>query len=1058
MKRIRIRHFTIIAAAGLALISGMGFWQSSAAGETEKPLLVSSALSGDEEKRPEEEKLPSETAPVSSSESTTASESGTTQTSSESGTAPESGTTQTSSENGTASESGTTQTSSESGTASESETTQTSSENGTASEPETTQTSSENGTTSESETPPSSSESETASESETPDTSSGSEKESETGTQEPSSESGETPDSDAPQPEWPQGHYLVRITDAAVKLPEGGRIYDGTDRINVTFHTKIDREPQEKDEPEEEIPEYQVTCTSHLQGADAGEQKVVCAFTLQTSWPEHVKLDTTTIHPDLKVNVKKATLRVAISNGTKRYGDPADLKHIRLAETSAVVVSGFIKDASGEELVPSGFKPPQIEVDKGVLDQWSPVYAQAGRKYSGTMAVREYAHALILKKDAQGRVTGNATENYQFCTDPEDEKLSGGTVTIERASVKRDVSYELKGEKGAYRIESDGTVIVRAGTSLKVKPLAGQGYNTGTEFANIRNDASLSFRLEQRNKDGSLVSDSEEETIYCRVDDSAPTADIQVSGTSWSGGDVFSSSVVRASILVPEDTISGLAGVRYRILSESLNADNVSAFLKGGRNPGPASEWTDTEPGASVTLPSEAICALEVEVSDQVGNISLARSQAVAVDSRPPGIRITGVEDQSANASAVRIQVRCEDPSYLPGSLKAEMKADFGGIIPEFSLNEDTPGQAVLSFQDFPGQKEADAVYHLSVTAQDRAGNHSTKEISFSVNRFGSSYSLETGTAEKLKRFYHRKPFDVTFMETNLDSVGSARILLRVAGSLEELREGSGMIKSERKGSEGVSQYFYTVPADRFSKDGTYEVMLLTSDRAGNSSDSTAQKLPVRFAIDTESPECLVTGVSPNGRYQEEKMTAVIEVRDQQALETVDVYLDSKKAEKLSREREGSAGEVIKLPLTETEAWQTIQVHAEDKAGNELWTPEIPVYLSSIDPESAEDYHATRLSARQMVMIRNAIMILRKGLSGTKLLHGKTAITQTGAVKNLYQAAKREERNEAGKGQASVSIQTLQKKAQVFPVGVVLMIAAVSLPAGIFLYRRRRSS
>ena len=430
-------------------------------------------------------------------------------------------------------------------------------------------------------------------------------------------------------------------------------------------------------------------------------------------------------------------------------------------------------------------------MDRDILDQWSPIYDKEKEASARQHKVREYAHALCLKKDA-GRRLRNPTENYVFCSDPEDARLSGGTVTIERAPASRNTTYELTGEKGAYRIDSDGTVIVRYGTSLRVKPLSGQGYNTGAKFQDITSDGTFTFRLEQRNTDGSLAADSETETIFCRVDDSAPAADIKVSGTSSSGGSLFSSSTAYAAITVPEDTVSGLSRIRYRILSGTLNTDTVGAFLQGTQKLSTTSEWKTAGQDTGVRLSGQGIYAVEAEVSDQVGNTSLTRSQAVVIDASLPDIKITGVENGSANASAVRIRVSCTDPSYLPGSLKAEMKADFGGKIPDFALSEDTPGEATLSFEDFPRQKEADAVYHLSVKASDQAGNHAGKQISFSVNRYGSSYSLAAQTAQNLKTFYHTQPFDVTFLETNLDQVGDARILLRTAEKLEELRSGSG--------------------------------------------------------------------------------------------------------------------------------------------------------------------------------------------------------------------------------------------------------------------------
>jgi hypothetical protein len=157
----------------------------------------------------------------------------------------------------------------------------------------------------------------------------------------------------------------------------------------------------------------------------------------------------------------------------------------------------------------------------------------------------------------------------------------------------------------------------------------------------------------------------------------------------------------------------------------------VGSFLQGTPKLSTISEWKTAGQDTDVRLSGHGIYAVEAEVSDQVGNTSLTRSQAVAIDASVPDIRITGVENGSANASAVRIKVSCTDPSYLPGSLKAEMKADFGGRIPDFALSEDSPDEATLSFEDFPRQKEADAVYHLSVTASDRAGNHAGKQISF---------------------------------------------------------------------------------------------------------------------------------------------------------------------------------------------------------------------------------------------------------------------------------------------------------------------------------------
>lgn len=927
--------------------------------------------------------------------------------------------------------------------------------------------SSETGTASRSEP---SSEAETGSRNETSseaETVSQSESASET---ESSSQSESSPETE--KPERPH-HYLVRILNAAAVLPEGGRVYDGTDKIDLTFQTSIHQIPEETggkdgmDEQEEEsaseekTPEYHVVCSARLESADAGERKVVCSFTLQTPSPEYVKLDETTTHPDLKVTVRKALLSVRIADGTKLYGDPADLEHIHFEEETVIRVSGFVRNQAGEEIIPEGFEPPQPEVNPSVLQRWSPMYEPEGEDPAGAVRVRQYQDAILLKKDAAGVPAGNPTANYAFCSDPGQKGFESGTVTILRAPLKRDVSYELKGGKGAFRMDENGGVIVRAGTALRAEPLPEQGYNSGARLANITGDTVFRFRLEMRGPDGALLADSEEERVVCRADGSTQTASFRISGASSSGGLLFSPSSALASIKVAEDDVSGLDSILYRTLSAPLSTENVQAALRGSLKLSPRTEWKETGQTGSVPMGGEGIFAVEAWVRDRVGNESLAQSEMVVIDASDPTIEITGAEDGSANASTLHIQARCLDASFLPGSMKAEMKADFGGIIPAASLREESGGGALLTFGDFPRRREADAVYHLTVTASDRAGNQSKRQLSFSVNRFGSTYGLSDSTRSMLSRFYHTKPFDVTFLETNLDRVGEAKVLLRAGENMRELHAGSELAVQESRSTQGRSEYTYTVPASSFRKDGTYEVMLVTTDRAGNASDSSAQRLPVRFAIDTAAPEFLVSGIRPEGRYQERELTAVVEIRDNQALDKAEVYVNSGKIKDPKTEPSGSAGRIIKIPLSEKESWQTVQVHAADKAGNEAWTAEIPVYISSKDPSAAKDYRKDRLSAQQIALIRKSLTRLWSYF-GQKVLFRSRPLSGTGIVRNLYQAQRMDAmRQTSPVPDTQVTASRLLTKAgeedkrlfnSAFRIALALFAGITGL--GIFLYRR----
>lgn len=878
-------------------------------------------------------------------------------------------------------------------------------------------------------------------------------------------------ESETEEAKWPRGLYLVRIYDVAVRIPEGGRVYDGTDRIDIEYKSQIVRAADSADGTgeedkaawkDEEVPQYQVEGSAHLDRPDAGERRVVCSFSLRTDYPENVTLDEASVSPDLSVTVQKAVLSVRIPDGEKMYGDPADIEHVHFEGDGTVRVSGFVRDSSGTEIVPQGFESPQIDVNPAVLERWSPIYDTSAETPDSETRVKEYLHALILRHYPDGRVTGNPTGNYVFCDNPEDERYAGGSVTVTRAPAERGADYVLRGDKGAYADGSDGSVIVRSSSSLRADPVPGHGYNTGAKLADIQSDGSFSFRLEMRSPDGRLEADSLEEKVRYRADANAPEADIRVIGASSSGGLLFSASSASISISVPDDDISGLDLIQYRILSGPVESDAVRAAMSGSPGLTSGSEWRQAGKNERVDLSGNGIYAVETRTSDKVGNTSLSRSSAVVIDTEKPGIEITGVEDGSANASDVIVKAQCHDPSFLPGSLKAQLSADFGGVRPKIRISDSLPDGAVLSMDDFPRQREADAVYHLSVTASDRAGNTAGKEISFSVNRFGSSYSLSGETSAMLKEFYHARPFDITFLETNLDKVGEARILLRSGDRLSELTAGSGMAVSESRSQNGFSQYSYTVPSANFSKDGTYEVMLLTTDRAGNSSDSSAQRLPVRFAVDSTAPECLVTGIRPEGRYKEKELTAVIEIRDNLALESAETYVDSKLVHRMKDKELRERGGIVKLTLSGRENWQTVQVHAADKAGNEFWTQEIPVYISQENPESAEKYRKRRLSAQQIDQIRREIERLRGIFVKKGWLPGKPAAEGPGIVRNLYRAQSRKDYQlspgiaEPGQSDTASMKETgvNQRRYRILAVFIV-MCSALLAAAGIIMYRRK---
>ena len=359
--------------------------------------------------------------------------------------------------------------------------------------------------------------------------------------------------------------YTVHIKNAAVRIPEGGRIYDGTDQIELTYETEItqkefplsgtssarkNRSVSEKDaaefspealqravhregEADPALPQIRVLCSAALDSPDAGKRKVKAVFRIETDEPERVMLDKKSLPENLTAEVLPRVLTVAISDGVKIYSEPADADHIRLTGASAVSVSGFAKDAAGRDLIPSGFR-------------------------FQTVLVRCYEGALVLKKGADGALTGCAGSNYRFSTDLSSGCFRPGTVTVLPEAPVRGSDYEITGEEGAFLQQEDGSFLVRKGSSLTARPVQGSGYTDGMRSGPLQEDGIFTFRLRAVDGSGALAADSLETSVPYTVDSSVPEARFLTAGSGNGEETRFYKNTIPVRISVPEDPGSGL--------------------------------------------------------------------------------------------------------------------------------------------------------------------------------------------------------------------------------------------------------------------------------------------------------------------------------------------------------------------------------------------------------------------------------------------------------------------------------------------------------------------
>lgn len=252
-----------------------------------------------------------------------------------------------------------------------------------------------------------------------------------------------------------------------------------------------------------------------------------------------------------------------------------------------------------------------------------------------------------------------------------------------------------------------------------------------------------------------------------------------------------------------------------------------------------------------------------------------------------------------------------------------------------------------MKMENLPFSREWDDVYTLRAEVKDLAGNCSSREIVFSVNRFGSVYYLGEETKQLTDRFYVSSPEDVKIYEVNVDYLTESGILLGHEGETRQLEKDRDYTVKKTGDDKSWKEYCYTISSGCFEEEGLYYLICASEDRALNVSDNRMRKQRLEFAVDKSEPDILLTGIEENGVYKEKEKIVSLECRDNLALKEVTVYVNGKKIRRNDREEQN-------VELQERDEWQKIRITAEDKAGNRKDTGEMYFWLGRKEPDSLQ--------------------------------------------------------------------------------------------------------
>lgn len=434
------------------------------------------------------------------------------------------------------------------------------------------------------------------------------------------------------------------------------------------------------------------------------------------------------------------------------------------------------------------------------------------------------------------------------------------------------------------------------------------------------------------------------------IDNIAPNAKITFNkpvnvfnGISYYSGDVTALIDIKEANFYPEDVSVSISKNSAAVLQSTTN------WKQNGDN------WTKT-----ITLHEDGNYFIKISYKDRSGNkMADYQSNQITIDTKKPEITVTGIRNNSANKDhQIGFTVTANDINLDP--------AEFRPVLSEVLRKNDGTFESknillgdlktLISGKEYSysiDNLSSDGVYSLVCSVKDKSGNYSDaimannsegaplKKLDFSVNRNGSTFTLDKNTITLASKYYIQNvKSDLTISEIDTDPLSEYQIKL----NNKTLTKGVDYSVVRSGGNDSWNKYTYNIKSQLFQKEGIYSVVVNSVDKAGTTEYNDIKKAKVEFDVDRTAPEITASGIEENGRYQVQKqIVTIIPQDDGGKLQSVKVTILDAKGKIISNPIELSGDKLIdklennssKLEFNIQDGmYQTVNIACSDFAGN----------------------------------------------------------------------------------------------------------------------------
>lgn len=352
---------------------------------------------------------------------------------------------------------------------------------------------------------------------------------------------------------------------------------------------------------------------------------------------------------------------------------------------------------------------------------------------------------------------------------------------------------------------------------------------------------------------------------------------------------------------------------------------------------------------ATVTFPGQGVYTLSVDGMDLATNeLTPYTCPEFVVDTLTPEITISGVENMTAYQGDVNPSVAVHDTNLDSATdihVQVVGTSPYGEEANPFTNDPSiTATDASVSYRNPADVKANDNVYTVVVNAVDLAGNTSDDAVTFSVNRFGSTYVISDETGKMLNEYLKfDDTTDVRVTEINPSGLDASQTAVELTRDTSNTTLSADDYTVEQGSASGWQEYVYTVNRDNYDTDGVYRVLFHSQDRAGNVSENEMEgknaaddgaSAQINFAVDDTAPLASFVDLSNTEPYNESSHVAKVTFEDNLMLDHAVVEINGEEVATFDAEQLAQSA-TQEFTINESTGNQSVRVTVYDAAGNE---------------------------------------------------------------------------------------------------------------------------